>query len=206
MTECNTKWGKKWLKLDCHDEKIQAAATATEKFCGRWFRNNPRPGLMILAGDPNCGKTHLARKIASWSQAAAMKAFDDGLGKTWQKLPSVVYLRWPEVVDGFKEGSSGAMEDIINAGMAILDDIGSDLDPSGNATNKLCQILNRREKAFTVITTNVPPEKWSERFDGRICDRFLRNSDVVDLFGVKSYAFISDPTPTPREISQPYKD
>lgn len=190
MTECQTQWQKKWIKLDCHDLRLQEMATKAEKFCGRWFRFNPNPSLLVLAGEPNSGKTHVARRIATWAQSAAIKAFEDGAGKTWKRLPSVVYLRWPEVVEAFRDNLNGSMEDMINAGLLVLDDVGAEYDPTQNATNKLCQILSRREKEFTVITTNINPVNWSESFDARICDRFLRNSEVVDLFGVQSYAFV----------------
>ena len=191
MTECQSAWGRKWLKLDCHHPLIQSAATSAESFCGRWFRCNPKPSLMILCGEPNCGKTHIARKIAFWAHCSAGKAYDDGKGKTWKKnLPSLVSLRWPEVVDGFRENSNGVMDDMLSAGLLILDDVGAEYDPTQNATNKLCQVLSRREKDFSIITTNIKPEHWPDKFDARICDRFLRNSEVVDLFGVPSYAFV----------------
>lgn len=190
MTECQTPWGRKWLKLDCHDQRLQDMALRAEKFCGRWFRYQPRPSLLVLAGEPNSGKTHVAKKIASWAQSAAMKAFEDGLDKTWKKLPSIVYLNWPEVVDAFRDNLNGTMDDMLSAGLLILDDVGAEYDPTKNATNRLCQILSRREKEFTVITTNINPVSWPESFDARICDRFLRNSEVVDLFGVPSYAFV----------------
>ncbi len=190
MTPCKNNWQNKWLKLDCHDPKLQAMADTVEKYCGRWFRYNPHPGLLVLAGECNSGKTHSARRIALWAQSVAMKAFEDGGGKTWKKFPSVVYLRWPEVVDSFRDNLTGSMDDMLSAGLLILDDVGAEYDPTQNATNKLCQVLNRREKEFTVITTNITVESWGEKFDIRISDRFLRNSEVVDLFGIPSYAFV----------------
>lgn len=206
MIACQSKWGKKWLKLDCHDPRLENLAFKAEKFCGRWFRFNPNPSLLVMAGEPNSGKTHTAKRIAAWAQAAAMKAFDDGLGKTWKRLPSVVYLNWPEVVDSFRENFTGTMDDMLSAGLLVLDDVGAEYDPTQNATNKLCQILTRREKEFTVITTNVNPISWADKFDARICDRFLRNSEVVDLFGVRSYAFVQSEEPEPRHYNQPYAD
>jgi DNA replication protein DnaC len=49
-------------------------------------------------------------------------------------------------------------------------------------------VLSRREQQFTVITTNIAPDNWNTRFDIRIADRLMRNTNVVDLSGVPSFA------------------
>ena len=99
----------------------------------------------------------------------------------------VTLLRWPEATDGFKAGEYGCIEEAINAGLLIIDDVGAEHDPSRNGTDKLCQVLSRREKRFTLLTTNIKPEAWAERFDVRIADRLLRNSVVLNL-ACESYA------------------
>jgi hypothetical protein len=38
---------------------------------------------------------------------------------------------------------------------------------------------------FTVVTTNLRPEHWRERFDARIADRLFSNARMVDLFGCR---------------------
>lgn len=79
------------------------------------------------------------------------------------------------------------MEDAFNSDLVIIDDVGSENDPWKVCADRFCQILSRREKRFTVITTNVKPEQWAERFDGRISDRLMRSSVVVSI-GATSYA------------------
>jgi hypothetical protein len=42
----------------------------------------------------------------------------------------------------------------------IIDDLGAGHDPSGVGTDKLCQVLSRREEMWTLITTNIMPVAW----------------------------------------------
>ena len=107
----------------------------------------------------------------------------------WEiSIPSVLYVNWPEVVDGFKEGLYGVVQDCFESSLLIIDDIGAEHDPSKNAADKVCQILSKREHKFNVITTNVHQTSWSNKFDMRIADRLLRNSVVVDLSDIESHS------------------
>ncbi len=184
---CRTQWQRKWLRLDVTCPAVQAMADATEKFCARWFRNKPHPALLVLAGASGVGKTHCAQAVFDFARAGAFSGYELGF---WAGPASLQFLRWPEVCDGFKEGNYGIVEDCLNAGLLILDDIGAEHDPSRSAANKLCEILSRREDKFTLVTTNIDPAAWAQRFDVRINDRLLRNSTVIDLGGVSSYALV----------------
>jgi DNA replication protein DnaC len=192
MQPCKNAWQKKWLKLDCHSSNIQAMADLAEEFCRRWCRCDRDKTLLLLVGASNCGKTHVAKAIFNFARAAAFSVFERGRGQTWRNnVPSTAYFAWPAVVDGYKEGHYGCHDDMMETDLLILDDVGAEHDPSKSANNKLCQVLSRRERMFTVITTNVPPERWTEAFDTRVADRLLRNSVVVNLTGLKSYAMLT---------------
>jgi DNA replication protein DnaC len=164
-------------------------AQTAEKFCGRWFVNNTDRSLLVLCGESGCGKTHTAKAIFRFAQLASLKAYETG---KWElgRVPTSFFVSWPEATDGFKSGEYGAMEDMMKDDLIVLDDLGAEHDPSKNAVNKLCQVLSRRERKFTVVTTNIKPEEWSDRFDVRIADRLLRNSQVINLFAVDSYAML----------------
>lgn len=164
-------------------------AEQAEKFCGRWFHNDRNISLLVLGGETGCGKTHTAKAIFRFAQVAAIKAYETG---KWDlgKVPTSFFVSWPQATDGFKSGEYGLMDDMMQDDLLILDDLGAEHDPSKNAADKLCQILSRRERKFTVVTTNIKPEIWSSKFDIRIADRLLRNSRVVNLFSVKSYAML----------------
>lgn len=144
--------------------------------------------MLVLVGESGCGKTHVARAIARYAAVAGFTALEKGRGKTWSDhIPSSAFYAWSEITDGFKAGDYSTVQDMMDADLLVLDDVGAEHDPSKNATAKLCQILSRREKKFTVITTNIKPEEWPTSFDTRVADRLLRNSKIILLFGVESY-------------------
>ena len=184
---CRTPWQRKWLGLDVTSKAVQRMADEAEKFTARWFRNHPHSSLLVLAGEYGTGKSHVARAIHRFATTAAWSAFHEN--KAWgARIPGSLYLRWPEVADAFKEGQYGVLEDCFTESLVILDDVGAEHDPSKNAADKFCQVLTRRERLFTLVTTNISPALWPERFDGRIADRLLRNSVVVELSDTRSYS------------------
>lgn len=185
---CATKWQQKWLRLDVYHPDIQNLATAAEKFCGRWYRNEP-PKLLVLAGGTGVGKTHVACAIYNFACSMSFKAWESG---NWypEKIPSTTLARWPEVVNEIRAEKLTRLPQMYADDLVIIDDIGAEQDPFKQGVDKLCQVLSRRQGAFTVITTNVQPEAWPTRFDLRIADRLMRDSIVVTLFGIPSYALL----------------
>lgn len=185
QTPCKTNWQNKWLKLDCYRPEIQDLATKVEAFCGRWFKGDRKESLLILIGSSNCAKTHCAKSVFKFARNMGQASFS--IRKDSFVVPGSAMFRWPEIVDGFKNGDYSVMDDLFLTDLIVLDDLGAEHDPSKMATNKLCQVMSRREKTFTMITTNVKPDEWAQAFDTRTADRFLRNSVIVDLTGLESY-------------------
>lgn len=165
---------------------LQDAADKVEAYCSRWFKNLAKQCLLMFCGEVRTGKTHLAKKIHRFGLASAFSSFDK---KHWgvERIPSVDFVSWPELACELSERNRSFMDDAFKSGLLILDDVGAENDPWKVCADALCQILSRREQMFTVITTNVTPAAWGEKFDARICDRFLRNSVVIDLSEVQPY-------------------
>lgn len=186
---CKTKWQAKWLGLDVVHPKLQELADTAEAFCSRWFKNNPAKSLLVIVGTYGSGKTHVANAIRIFCSRAAFSAFETGRWGT-TKVPQIIYASWPMLANEFNEKKFYVLAEMNHAELLVIDDIGAENDPWKVCADKLCQILSNRERKFTVITTNIEPAEWQARFDGRISDRLLRNSVVVNLTGVKSYAVI----------------
>ena len=141
--------------------------------------------MLVIAGTNGTGKTHVAKAVSRWIGHV-------GRGKEFivsNRLCRLecVFWRWPELLDAFKAGSWDIMEDLFHAPVLILDDLGAEHDPSGVGIDKLCQVLSRRERMWTLITTNITPDNWRTRFDKRVASRMYRNSTLVDLSGVPDY-------------------
>ena len=184
---CKTLWQQKWLKLEVVHPLVQVLADAVQAYCHRWYFYELEKTLLVIVGDFGSGKTHAAKGVFRFALAASMAAFETN---KWPRarFPQSLYLAWPECANEFNDRNFSVMHDAFDNELLIIDDIGAENDPWKLCADRLCQILSRRERMFTVSTTNVQPAQWSERFDGRINDRLLRNSVVVDLTGVPSFA------------------
>lgn len=188
---CSTAWQQKWLRLDVHDPRLQKLGDEAEAFCGRFMRCNRNKSLLVAMGDTNCGKTHTSRAVANFCRGAAFMAFEMGAWDKGGHIPSVHWVDWPALVNRWTEHKDySEMQDLIETDLLLVDDIGAERDPFNMTVDKLCQVLSRREDRFTMVTLNVRPEAWANKWDVRVADRFFRNSVVVDLFGVESYAII----------------
>lgn len=163
-------------------------ADAAEAFAGRWFRNKPSPALLVLCGPSGTGKSHVAQRVCGFARRAAFSSMENGAWRDPLRVPDLAFLRWPEVCSDFDAGEYGAVQDAMTTDLLFLDDIGAENDPWKKHADKLCQILSRRERRFTLLTTNIAPEQWETSFDKRIADRLMRNSSVVYLQTANSFS------------------
>jgi DNA replication protein DnaC len=182
-----TEWQQRNLGLVVTHPKVQVAADACAKLAKAIANNDELQPLVVLCGNPGCGKTELLNRMAKWGRANSM-ALCEQFWKYRRRPLCLTRVSWPTVCDGFKEGDYGVVKDLIDTDFALIDDIGAEYDPSRNAADKLCQILSRRESKWTLITTNIAPDSWHQKFDARIEDRLLRRSTIVDMFDVPSFA------------------
>lgn len=148
---------------------------------------NPLGGrLLLLHGENGTGKTHCARAVRRWvNHVGPSKQFMRR--ENHVESLSALYWHFPDFVDTLKAGGWDVVEDLFTAPVVILDEIGGEHDPSRIGVDKLCQVLSRREKMWTVITTNILTAHWEEKFDRRIASRFYRNSVTVNLEDVPDY-------------------
>ena len=105
-------------------------------------------------------------------------------------------VQWAKLVKELTEKDNPEFgDDVLAADVVLFDDIGSEEDRyrTGAPTRILGDILDdlHRKKRFVFITTNIAPEGWKERWDGRVEDRLLRlDAEIIDLWacGTESYA------------------
>lgn len=185
----------KWLKIQHRGNRaLQVLEFQVWQFC-RDYAKSPGDGRRLILHGPNgTGKTHAARAIQSWAQKTALLLpltnvqTEDGDSI---QLASAQFLFWPKVVDKFKQGEWGIIDDAAEQSLVVIDDIGAEHDPSGIGREKLFYILERRATRWTVLTTNCPPDQWGTKFEHRIASRFLRNCTAIDLSGVEDFGTLT---------------
>jgi len=181
------RWLREHLKLETNNNpKLKELEDEVGRFCaGIW--NHPQVGrLLLLAGANGTGKTHCAKAVQRWVSRV-------GHAKKYVREPgvirhvNVILWHWPHLLDTLKNGNWDVVEDMFDVCVLIIDEMGGGHDPSQVGTDKLCQILSRREHMWTLLTTNVPPEDWNEKLDRRIASRLFRNSTLIDLTEVPDF-------------------
>lgn len=177
------RWLDKWLNLQtAHHPDLLELEDAIWRFCADYARNPARGRRMLIHGNNGAGKSHCARAVCRWANRCAI---DLPLvnGDEGPRLADVTFLHWPRVVDRFKPPHNEwwVIDDAMRCSLLIIDDIGAEHDPSRVGIEKLYLLLERREFAWTLLTTNITPEAWEERFERRISSRFLRNFELVSV-------------------------
>lgn len=157
------------------------------EFCADYAKRPSRGYRMIIYGENGSGKSHSARAVFTWAKRIALK-IPLVIGTEGEcSLADCQCYNWPAVVDGFKNGHWDVIEDMFGCSMLILDDLGAEHDPSKIGVEKLYLVLERREHKWTILTTNVSPENWEQKFERRIASRFFRNAVHVDLSDVPDF-------------------
>jgi DNA replication protein DnaC len=177
--------------MSLHHPQLELLADAIYDASARLFYK--RPGkLLILCGANGSGKTHAAKALHRWFKHCRTTigpvATITQEGEPDCRIPDSTYVNWPAVVAGFKQDQWLIMDALMNDYYVTLDDIGAEHDPSGIAAEKLYLILSRREHKHTLITTNVSPDQFQNRFDRRIASRLFRNSIDIDLSDVPDFS------------------
>lgn len=118
------------------------------------FADSPE-GWLLIQGENGCGKTHLAAAVSD------VVCVDNDV--FFAVVPDLLdHLRASFALSG-SEGYDETFEDVRNAGLLVLDDLGDHAN-SDWAVEKLFQIANYRASARlpTVITTDLPNDKLHE--------------------------------------------
>lgn len=145
--------------------------------------------LLVIYGENGTGKTHCAQAVCRWARRSSIQYMAQ-VNHISLLSANTRFWSWPELLDEFKNGNWDIVQDLNECALLVLDELGGGHDPSGVGTDKLCQILSRRESKWTIVTTNIIPSGWEEKFDRRITSRLFRNSVIVDLTGVPDFSLL----------------
>lgn len=187
----NTLWNG--LDLTWHP-KLRPAAQAVSD----WY--NRGQGALVLAGNPGCGKTHIAKVVYN-------KYGGPGFALDWSRTPvesvrnAVLYAEpemFAEIREGYGGNSRQTEAEIIRAcqraKLFVLDDLGVAhiRDESARwAQDIYWRLFDARAEKFTLITTNLRAHEWMMRIGQRAQSRLMQalgsDAAIIDLFDVPDY-------------------
>lgn len=133
------------------NESLQTAWESAHRFA-----DEPE-GWMLILGESGCGKTHLAAAVAS-------SVLRDGCNVFFAVVPDLLdHLRASFAPNRGDPGYDELFEDVRNAGLLVLDDLGPHTSSSW-AVEKLFQIANYRASSRlpTIITAALSLDELRE--------------------------------------------
>lgn len=165
---------------------------ATETWCARVRTRCRESRLLVISGKFGLGKTCCLRAARSYVNAIYMDVWP----ALWPKPISTASIEWPQFIYEVTEnGNREHWEDVIHSDVVFIDDLGAEEDRyrSGAPVRVLGDLLGQLENAYVFLTTNIRPDAWVERWDGRVNDRlFRRNAALCNLYdpayAAQSYA------------------
>lgn len=131
------------------------------------------PGI-FMCGATGLGKTFLSSCIAS-------VLLNKGVSVAFDSIQN--YLRDIEK-EHFGKAEGDTLEAILNAELLIIDDLGCEFETSFNSS-VIYNILNSRCNMGkpTIVSTNIPIKKLSERYDDRIISRLIGSFKTLRFIG-----------------------
>lgn len=181
------------MKLFGFDEefhpKIRKMAIWLESFLRAACMNCRQKGTgMVIYGPVGTGKSHGIKRVKRYLESYAIDIYSLGSWPRGSRIPSTCFAVWSRKAQLENGSFEDWFEDAKDAAWIILDDVGSEVDQykSGAPAERLRRVLELARNRWMILTTNVPPEKWTSAFDERAVDR-MRGMHLLDLSGVPSY-------------------
>ncbi len=198
--ERKREWLDRWLKIQVTHPQLKHLEDSVYDFCMGYGRTPARGHgkRLLIYGENGSAKSHTAKAISRWADFVAPRlptVADEGytpysvdVGIASSRTPKREFRNWASLIKTIKsEQEWTAVRELCHAELLILDDIGAEHDPTKFGVGELYEVLESRERDWMVITTNIMPGNWKDRFERRIASRFLRNFTIVPLDKVPDY-------------------
>lgn len=120
----------------------------------------------------------------------AYSRFEVSLDVTRQRITGNTgqFCDWRTFCKDIRCGAYGRIDDLEEDSFVVLDDIGTEHDPTGFIASTLDRVCNARLRKWTLITCNLSLAQIAERIDTRIADRMVRDGSEVYESNLQSFA------------------
>lgn len=194
------RWLDQVIKIKAHHPQLVALENAIYDYCMEYVKTPSTGKRLVIYGENGTGKSHTAKAVSRWAKRHANDfawCQRHGDSDLESRPPRCEFRNWRFLLSDLKEGFklksnewgsySQIFKDLCNVELLILDDVGADNDPNGFGAEQFYMLLEARETRWTIVTTNIAPSAWEQRFQRRIASRLLRNSVHVPLDKVPDY-------------------
>ncbi len=132
---------------------------------------------LLLFGAPGLGKTHLSAAIAREVSGKGFSVVYDTAGHVFERFEVQKFSREGEEADS-------DVTRVLNCDLLILDDLGTEMT-TAFVQSALYQIVNTRlmERKSTIISTNLTPEKLSQRYSPQLASRIEGEYQLLPFVG-----------------------
>lgn len=177
------KFGE-WLQFRINGDKELEKAVNAASVWARAMKFHMAPCWLSLIGTSGTGKTHIVKKLFEWAEGR----FD-----THKMEFTPIFIYWPKFVQQLRAGEGFRMrDDMIRWPVLCLDDVGSERDTTGFASEELNCLLNWRMDKWTLLTSNLDMDGVS-KIDARIADRLIRPPNICAEVNTISFAAREEP-------------
>lgn len=159
------------------------------------------PRWLTFIGAPGCGKTHLADRLRWFLRNNGEGIYNRFYRPDTRDLKTVfcyvqegaVMAKWGTIIERLRIGDRSLFKKACDDHYKVIDDLGvNSFDREGIATpfavQSMAELLDRRLRKWTVITTNFSRSQLAEQFDPRIASRLLRDGNlIVDCSGLDDF-------------------
>lgn len=165
-----------------NDPELEKMARAGLKFCFDARNRGVNQGQWIsFVGLSGNGKTFLAEMIYKRTRQLASFKQHESLLRPNERV------FWPELVRELRRGEYHRIKDLGDCNLVLFDELVIEHDPSGFVRDNLCEVLKRRARKWTIITSNLTLDTI-RAIDARIASMMVRDGSAVIGCNAMDYA------------------
>jgi hypothetical protein len=201
-------WDWQWKlvgnETDAERADLDLMLTEAQRFIAE-IAAGQEPRWLTLCGKSGNGKTHLAERISDWIRRFGPGMYDrhhrSKIDPTHQDyLAGYIYaqegrvlVKWGVLIEEARARDFHRYQRACKDYYKIIDDLGvNSVDREGKATpfatQTMAEVLDRRLRRWTVITSNFTRKQFADQFDVRISSRLMRGRNVIVESSARDYA------------------